>query len=98
MARSKTPEELIQRAELAIVAAWGEGCPVAGPPHDKAAKTCIRRWRSFSRRGVGEDRDQRVRDMAKGLVAVFENRPDLVGPVLVDYEYLAERVLDAIET
>jgi hypothetical protein len=86
------------RALAAVAAAWKEGCPVAGPPHEKVAEVCIRRLRSYERRGVGPSREQRIRDLAKGLIAAFEADPSLVGPLRIDYEYLAGRVHDAIES
>jgi hypothetical protein len=92
------PLDQRRRAEAAVERAWQEGCPVAGPPHAKAADVCIRRWRSLERRGINRtDRSKMIHDLAIGLVSAFENDPKLVGPLIVDYEHLAERVLDAIE-
>ena len=92
-------DELRNRAADAAAAAWGEGCPVATPPHDKVVEVCIRRCRSFGRRGVAEQgRGEKIHDIALGLIAAFEASPKLVGPLIIDYEYLAGRVLDALET
>lgn len=92
------PDELRKRAKATFAAAWDEGCPVAGPPHDKAAEVCIRRWRSFGRRGVdGPDRWQKIHDAALGLIAAIEAKQEIVGPLIVDYEHLAGRVLHALE-
>jgi hypothetical protein len=89
--------ETRSRVVAAIAKAWEEGCPVAGRPED-IAPIAILRWRSSSRRGVKpSDRKGRIRDLAKGLVAHFDFEPTLVGPLSKDYEYLAERVAEALE-
>jgi hypothetical protein len=82
--------------EAAVVAAINEfreeGCPVAHHP-EVIAPIAIRRWFSSERRGVKqEDHRARIRDLAKGLVAQLERDPKLVGPLMRDYERVAERV------
>jgi len=85
-------EELIARVTAAIAELWDEGCPVASHP-EETAPVAIRRWRSSKRRGVkNSDQDGRIRDLAKGLVQQFEKHPELVGPVIKDYECVAKRV------
>jgi hypothetical protein len=82
----------------AISQAWAEGCPVASRPAE-IATIAIRRWLSSERRGLRpSDRGARVRDLAKGLVSHFESEPALVGPLLRDYEYLAERIAAALDS
>lgn len=96
-----TPITAEQRrlAEAAVAAAWEAGCPVASSPHQEIADVCLRRRRSLARRGVdSSDRPSVIRDLAKGMIAAFETAPNLVGPLAVDYEYLASRVLDAVES
>jgi hypothetical protein len=59
------------------------------------ASIALRRIKSFTRRVVPlNDRRRRVVDLAKGLASQFERNPELVGPLIKDYEYIAERMLD----
>jgi hypothetical protein len=91
-------DEQRRLAEAAVVAAWEEGCPVAGGPPEKTADICLRRWQSLSRRKVNADvRADVIRDLARGLISAFEPDAKLVGPLIVDYEHVAGRVLDAID-
>jgi hypothetical protein len=84
--------EVVAAVTAAIEAAWKEGCPVAGSA-TKMAPLTIRRWRSSARRDVEQaDHRARIRDLAKGLVAHFEADPTLVGPLITDYEFVAERI------
>ena len=89
-------DDLLASATAAIRAAWEEGCPVAG--HAEAlAPVIVRRWRSAKRRGVRlEDKAERVDDLTRGLIAHYEPDPRLVGPLRVDYRYLAEKVADSL--
>ena len=83
-------------AAQAIEAAWDEGCPVARRS-DEIARVAVRRWRSMARRGIlQEDFQAGVRDLADGLVARFERSPKLVGPLKGDYEFLAEKIAQAL--
>ena len=94
------PEGVRRRAVAAVAAAWESGCPVADwRPEQQAAiaAICLRRYGSLARRGVGAgDRAGQVRDLARGLVEASGQDRGLVGPLIRDYEWLAEQVLTAI--
>jgi hypothetical protein len=61
------------------------------------ADTCLRRYGSLARHGVGAaDRAGKVRDLARRLVEASGQDRALVGPLIRDYEWLAEQVLAAI--
>lgn len=96
------PEAVRRRAVAAVAAAWESGCPVADwRPAGQAAiaDVCLRRYGSLARRGVGaEDRAGKIRDLARGLVEASGQERALVGPLIRDYEWLAEQVLTAITT
>jgi hypothetical protein len=89
--------------DLALVqvleAAWNDGSPVAGSTPEqrsKVAETAVRRINSFSRRGVPSgDHSRQVVDLAKGLVAELEPKPDLAGPLVKDYEHVAGLLLNS---
>jgi hypothetical protein len=91
---------LLQDATAAIGVCRDEGSPVAGDSPERwqeIAYVAIRRIRSFERRGLSErDRTAKVRDLGQRLVEQFEDDPDLVGPLIIDYEYLAAKVLDVV--
>lgn len=88
------------RVVAAIAAAWEAGCPVAGSRAENQAAIadrCLRRFGSMPRRGIAAtDRAGQFRDLARGLVEAADQDPKLVGPLIRDYEWLAERVLIAI--
>ena len=91
-------DELYQLVLAAIESAWEEGSPVAGSVPDRRAaiaRQALRRWFSAGRRGVEADR--RVEDLSSGLVAAFELKPGLVGPLARDYAYLAARIAEALQ-
>jgi hypothetical protein len=94
------PEAVRRRAVAAVAAAWESGCPVADwRPEGQAAiaDVCLRRYSSLARRGVGAgDRAGQVRDLARGLVEASGQDRALVGPLIRDYQWLAEQVLAAI--
>ena len=101
MVKAKPIREAVRRrAVAAVAAAWESGCPVAGSrPEWQAAvaDVCLRRYGSLARRGVGAgDRLAQVRDLARGLVEASGQDRGLVGPLIRDYEWLAEQVLAAI--
>jgi hypothetical protein len=92
MAMSDNRTETTVKVVAAIAVLWEEGCPVAMNP-EETAPIAIRRWNSSARRGVKQsDIQARIRDLAKGLVARFEQEPELVGPLMRDYECVAARV------
>src|SRR5262245_24373648 len=83
---------ILAMAAAAVRAAWDAGCPVATAPEEKA-HVAIRRWRTSQRRGISQDdMPARIRDMAMGFVDQFEKDRKLVGPLIVDYEYLAGEI------
>src|SRR5262249_40370100 len=75
------------------------GSPVTGITlggWQRMAEIAVRRIDSGERRGVLVlDRRRRVEDLAKGLIAALEERPELVGPLKKDYEHVAGLMLDA---
>ena len=101
MAKAKPiPDAVRQRAVSAVAAAWESGCPVADPRPEwqsAVADVCLRRYGSLARRGVeAGDRAAQVRDLARGLAEASGRDRGLVGPLIRDYEWLAEQVLAAI--
>ncbi|MEV0733153.1 hypothetical protein [Polymorphospora sp. NPDC050346] len=76
------------------------GCPLpTAEQRERIAKVAFRRWRSFDRRSrirrpVQADR---IRDLAHGLVEALEAEPRLVGPLMRDYECLAEAFAAAVD-
>ena len=101
MAKSEPiPDDMRKRVEAAVAAAWESGCPVAGSQTEAQARNAdnfLRRFGSFARRGVdGDDPDAIIRDLARGLAEVHEPNLKLVGPLMRDYEWLAEQVLLAM--
>lgn len=94
MARRPPPITPTLRARLvaAVEALWARGCPVARDA-EGLVEVGARRWRSAARRRVPlGDPAARVRDLTAGLVAHFEPDPKLVGPLVVDYECVAEEL------
>jgi len=89
-----------QFAIAAVEATWDSGCPVAGQTpeqHAAIADTCLRRYRSLSRRGVQpHDRAGQARDLVDGLIQAHGTTRRMTGALLRDYEYLVEQVLTAI--
>lgn len=80
----------------ALREAQDDGNPVA-EPSEEYARIAFRRWSSFANRGLdAADREARIRDLAKGLVTYFENEPELVGPLKVDYEYVARLIANRL--
>jgi hypothetical protein len=92
--------ETLSAVTAAVRAAWEAGCPIA--PSSAAgqrytARITIRRWRSSARRGVDQsDRAARVRDLAKGLVDQTGTEPKSLGPLIRDFEYLADEAAKAL--
>ena len=98
MAENRSSDDIrLKQVKAAIKQAWRDGCPVAGDALE-LAKAALRRWRSSKRRGIDEfDVVARIGDLAEGLAKRFEP-PDLVGPLIVDYRYLAERIANVIDS
>lgn len=87
-----TSQDALAAVTSAINQLWEEGCPVASRA-DEMAAVAVRRWATFSRRGVKrDDLFGRTRDLTKGLIAQFEADPAHPGPIRCDYECVAERV------
>ncbi len=84
----------------AVEKAWDSGCPVAG--HAEATtETVLKLLQSASNRKVKRktplDSGQEMRRyLANGLVRAFEEDPKLVGPLIADYFYLADEILEAL--
>ncbi len=101
MAKSPPTDAIvIQDVVAAILVAREAGCPVApsGDDAEVVARIAIRRWQSGSRRGVVAQ-DKRIRDLARGLATKFcSSDLQMVGPLIIDYEYLASQIAAAIET
>lgn len=90
---------LLEKAVASIGACHAIGNPVAGKPEEwrEIAHLAIRRIRSFEKRGLAHrDHATQVRDIARYLVEQLEDDPKLVGPAIIDYEELAERVLELV--
>jgi hypothetical protein len=88
-----------ERIVTAIDAARKDGSPVA--PVDpklqaEMANRAIRRWLSFGRRNAKADRKRQIEDLTKGLIEAFEPDKSLVGPLKVDWNWLAGKIADAI--
>jgi len=96
----KIDPSVLRDAAAAVGVCWNEGSPVASASPEqwnKIAHVAFKRIRSFDRRGVAaHDRAAQVHDVAKGLMEQFEADPNLVGPLIIDYERVAERVLDVV--
>jgi hypothetical protein len=93
---------LTQSLIQALEQAWEDGSPVAGrtiQERERMASVAIRRIKSVTRRAIPlNDRRRQVVDLAKGLANQFERNPELVGPLIKDYEYIAERMLEVFST
>lgn len=93
---------LTQSLIQALEQAWENGSPVAGrtiQERERLASIALRRIKSFTRRAIPlNDRRRQVGDLAKGLASQFERNPELVGPLIKDYEYIAERMLEVYST
>jgi len=96
----RAKDEVVLTALMAsLTCAFHDGSPVAGRSLDRRqeiAVAALRRIRSFRRRRVPiNDRSYCVRDLARGLVEYLEDEPDLVGPLMKDYHFIASGWLDA---
>jgi hypothetical protein len=89
------------RVVAVIAEASRAGSPVAAKDDNgqrDMAAVALRRWSSFERRAKKKpsDMDARVEDLAKGLRDAYEVDRNLVGPLIVDYRWLAERIAAAL--
>jgi len=94
-------EPVLTALVASLTCAFHDGSPVAGQSLDRRreiAVAALRRIRSFRRRRVPiNDRSYCVRDLARGLVDDLEDEPDLVGPLMKDYQFIASGLLDAYQ-
>lgn len=94
-------DEVLNALVATLTRAFEEGSPVAGQSHGdrrEIAVAALRRIRSFQRRSVSiDDRLHCVRDLAKGLADRLEADSTLVGPLVEDYRFVANRLLDAYQ-
>ena len=95
-------EEVLTALVAALTRAFDDGSPVSGQSLERRrdiAVAALRRIRSFRRRRVpNDDRSSCIRDLAKGLINYLEAKPDLVGPLMKDYQFVASQLLDAYQT
>lgn len=91
--------DVLRRVTDAVEDCWNEGSPVAGRRAEewqRTAEIAIRRISSFARRDVPiGNRQAQINDITNGLIQAFEDQPRLVGPLKIDYEYVAQQALDA---
>lgn len=89
-------------ALVALADLWSQGCPIAAPDgRERLVDIGLRRWRSFHRRhprARPPSHKARIRDLVRGLVEVVEPEPRLVGPLVKDYECVAEAIAAAISS
>ncbi len=87
---------------IALEEAQAAGSPVAGhrtTDREQIASAAVRRWNSFARRNGkwgGDQLERRIEDLAKVLRDQLEERPDLVGPLMNDYRWLARRLAEVL--
>jgi hypothetical protein len=94
-------DEVLTALVAALTRAFDAGSPVAGQSVERRreiAVAALRRIRSFRRRSVSsDDRPRCIRDLAKGLADYLEAAPNLVGPLMKDYQFVASGLLDAYQ-
>lgn len=93
--------EIPTGAEEAVEYLWRQGCPVAAPAGRAALiSVAFRRWSTQRRRLRPRqllDRQDRVQDLTIGIRDAMEPDRGLVGPLVVDYQCVAEVLLDVFE-
>ncbi|RAO28297.1 hypothetical protein PSN13_05528 [Micromonospora saelicesensis] len=86
-------------ALAALTELWAQGCPIASPDdRDRLVDIGLRRWHSFHRRHPRNrqpSQEARIRDLVRGLIEAVEPKPRLVGPLVKDYECVAEAIAAA---
>ncbi|MEU2614644.1 hypothetical protein ABZ570_24140 [Micromonospora sp. NPDC007271] len=86
-------------ALAALADLWDQGCPIASPnDRERLVDVGLRRWHSFHRRHPRirqPTHEARIRDLVRGLVEAVEAEPRLVGPLVKDYECVAEAIAAA---
>jgi hypothetical protein len=94
--------ELHDTLMVALEEARIAGSPVAGQqPSDREqiVQTALRRWNTFARRNRkpgGDPMERRIEDLAKGLRERVDQRPNLTGPLMSDYRWLARKLAEII--
>lgn len=86
-----------ETARIALLELCRTGSPVVRTASlDQMLEIAMRRWRSFERRNAKQAGDlaARTEDLAKGLRDHCEQSPQLAGPLMEDYRFVA-RVLAA---
>lgn len=82
-----------QAARTALLELRRSGSPVVCEDGvDEMLSVARRRWQSFERRNARKragDLGARIEDLAKGLRDHFEESPQLVGPLMEDYRFVA---------
>ena len=96
-------EHLHDTLMIAVEEARRTGSPVAGQQatdREQIVQTALKRWNSFPRRNrkaVGGDPvERRIEDLAKGLRERVEQRPNLTGPLMGDYRWLARKLAEVL--
>lgn len=91
-----TNDDLRQRLVEVVHSLNASGHSWGWPP-EEIGNIAIRRWRSFSRRNKSKSptRNDRIRDLVKGLRAHFE--PDIAYTHVNDWRALVEPLADVLE-
>ncbi|MET7374969.1 hypothetical protein [Micromonospora arida] len=93
------PEPTRAVALAALTELWEQGCPIASPDdREHLVNIGLRRWHSFHRRHPRirqPSHEARIRDLVRGLIEAVEPEPGLVGPLVKDYECVAEAIAAA---
>ncbi|MEU8295927.1 hypothetical protein AB0C04_01385 [Micromonospora sp. NPDC048909] len=86
-------------ALVALAKLWDQGCPIASPDdRERLVDIGFRRWDSFHRRHPRirqPPHEARIHDLVRGLVEAVEPEPRMVGPLVKDYECVAEVIAAA---
>lgn len=95
---------VLQQLCARLAELWDEGSFVASPgstggEQEKLARVALRRWGSFDRRNKVRRPalEHRIEDLAKGLRDAHYTDRQMVGPLMTDYRYVAERLADVLQ-